>query len=501
VPVDELAGAPVVPDVSVPGLPAERWVMVRGQGGTTEIETIGVVPLADGRDLEQAWQGLAGAWRGADVRRWRVSSADWQVRLAPGLGQAGQEVVVLLAESSAWLTGERWHYEVAYSLYQPAPVDLTVLWGSPVRVGSVTVDGVERAPLQPEPGRLWLPLSGQGLRQVRLRWQSEKVPSPPAGEDGESMPRPLLEVPRLEAARPVGVRWAADNSPWGPIWTIQLPPGWELADTSAAKTGSSPPKPPWGNRALSGPTRVFAVELARARAALEASRVLADTSEARAVLPPVQVAFYRAMKRAEQALAQGAGADGQGASQAVRQLREQNAALAKERKFDGVRSTAERQATTAPKEEGGKRKEEPDRSAGMPSPFLLPPSDGAAEGTPLSWLGEKPRVRLLPEEDRRWQEALVALAAWLGLLILLGLVSTTGRGRRVALGLCPEVLALLGALGWGLAGPTSVVLGLLAAGLFGRVLLLARGLRGGQEFGGRSQESAVRSQGAAVSNR
>jgi hypothetical protein len=43
--------------------------------------------------------------------------------------------------------------------------------------------------------------------------------------------------------------------------------------------------------------------------------------------------------------------------------------------------------------------------------------------------------------------------------------------------LWPELMAVLGVLGWQVAGPTMVVVFLLTLGIAGRLLLLARGVR------------------------
>jgi hypothetical protein len=86
-------------------------------------------------------------------------------------------------------------------------------------------------------------------------------------------------------------------------------------------------------------------------------------------------------------------------------------------------------------------------------------------------------VKTLAEEGRTLGPALVATAPWLALLALAWAMSLSpfllSRLRRV----WPEQVALLALLGWSLAGPTSLVLSLLAIAVMARGVLLVQWLR------------------------
>ena len=84
----------------------------------------------------------------------------------------------------------------------------------------MAVDGAETAALQPEPKRLWLPLTGRpAVCRVRVRWRY-------AAED---LSHPTLRQPELQGARE------------GPaVWTVLAPPGWEAdrpADRAVLRSG------------------------------------------------------------------------------------------------------------------------------------------------------------------------------------------------------------------------------------------------------------------------
>jgi hypothetical protein len=186
-------------------------------------------------------------------------------------------------------------------------------------------------------------------------------------------------------------------------------------------------------------------------------------------LAEAQRAFYGECLRAEQALEQGAAAEGPGGESAggwLRDLRERNRELARQEGFEKVRAEAERSARAG---------DSPPDPAEGPSPLVSP------RGLPLSWRAgpddPPPSLDLVSARRRQERASALGTAGWLGLLAGGWLASCSARLRRGARRLWPEVFAGAGALGWSLAGPTPVAVFLLALGAFGRLLLLAAGLR------------------------
>jgi hypothetical protein len=102
-------------------------------------------------------------------------------------------------------------------------------------------------------------------------------------------------------------------------------------------------------------------------------------------------------------------------------------------------------------------------------------------GTPISWQSqsrmEPPILQLTSRAHQQTRQALAASGQWLGLLVVLWVLSFLPFLQARLRLFWPEQLALLGIAGWHLAGPTGIVLLLLVVALFGRVFLLARGLR------------------------
>ena len=139
----------------------------------------------------------------------------------------------VLAEVRAGVPdGRRWLHEGSWWLRHEGPTELSVRWPERVEVAGVVIDGVPVRVLQPEKGRLWLPLSGVGgARRVRIRWRYE------SGK--EAIDRPVLALPRLEGASA------------GPTaWTVDVPAGWDLpvggltgATRRAARPIPSPSSP------------------------------------------------------------------------------------------------------------------------------------------------------------------------------------------------------------------------------------------------------------------
>jgi hypothetical protein len=113
-----------------------------------------------------------------------------------------------------------------------------------------------------------------------------------------------------------------------------------------------------------------------------------------------------------------------------------------------------------------------------PLPAAGPAVEDLYLGSPYRWIGTEPPLVRLHSRSGLWPEhALGATVQWAAVWFLVWLGSYSPWLRWLAGWVWPELLALLGLVGWWIAGPTLAVgLLLLAAGLF-RVLLLWRGLR------------------------
>jgi hypothetical protein len=369
----------------------------------------------------------------AGTQAWKPTGAEWSLRLLPQEGPLQAPVQVLLAEHRLSVPdGTRWLHEAVFWLRHEAPAELRVRWQTAVEVVSTSIDDNQLSVVQTERGRLWLPLSGPaGARVVRVRWRQE---------DGrESLDHPDMRLPRLEGVetRPV-------------IWTVDVPAGWETGN-SARGLGA-------------GADRRATLELYRAAAQLALTREQvrhqrADEQE----LATAQDRFARSCWLAELALKAGAdprrraGLQGLPLKEWLTQLRSANEALCREHQLEEVRKDAELHLY----------QEETDETA-------VP-----VQGTPMSWLaepdGKPPRVGLVPASTRQVRQAVAFSGQWLIVLVIVGIVSLSSVLRTALRWLWPELMLLLGVLGWQVAGPSLVVLFLLALGAAGRLVLIVRG--------------------------
>ncbi len=444
-PLEEAAAGVPLPDVSVPGAShTEHWLAVVGGGLATE--ALGALrPPTDLGAVLASWPGGGERLRAGDGSLWVVTGPEWQIQLRPHGRPAGAIAVqVFLAEhSTAVVDHRRWLHEVVWWLGHEAHTDLSVDFPAAARVVGVSVDGMEMAPLQPEAARLWLPLPGRaGVRRVRVRWLYEA---------GESLEQPKLEQPRLEGAMP------------GPmVWTAYVPAGWEA---------SGPGKVPGGAADLGrGAARLAALDLYRAAALLRVSQFVAEQGrDGTGALADAQRRFALYTRHAEQALAAGAGREGvtgpagRGLAEWREALLAEDRALAKKLSFEEAREAAEHEAQAGTTMNGTDTPRLPER------------------GTPLSWQvgpgGAPPRLHLRAADARQIEAARTASAWWLGLLAVVWFLAMVPFLAATACRFWPEQMALLGALGWRLAGPTFLVLFLIFLGLCARLLLVLQGLR------------------------
>ncbi len=371
----------------------------------------------------------------AGTQAWKPVGEEWSLRLLPREGPLQVPVQLLLAEHRMSVPdGRRWLHEAVFWLRHEAPTELRLRWPAGVEVVGTSIDDTALSVVQMERDQLWLPLSGPaGAREVRVRWRQD--------EGRESLDHPDMRLPRLEGVAMGTV-----------VWTVDVPAGWETAH---------------GARGLgTGADRQATLELYRAAAQLALFRDLlrqqrADEQE----LAAARDRFARGCWLAELALKAGAdplrraGPQGATLNEWLAQLRGENKALCHEHQLDEVQLESEHHPYLS----------DTDQTT-MP-----------VHGTPISWLagsdGEPPSVQLVPATARQVRQALAFSGQWLIVLLIIGVISMSSVLRIALRWLWPEVMLLLGVLGWQVAGPSLVVLFLLALGSAGRLLIIARGIQ------------------------
>jgi hypothetical protein len=430
-PIEEAAEGVPMPEVMVVGIKAKYTFVVdntltaEGATGLTEVRAAGP---SDG------------------PRIWNRTGEEWGLRIMPREGPRGAPVQVLLAEHLVSVPdNRRWLHEAVFWLRHEAPAELRLSWPAEVEVTGVVIDEGPVSVLQPEPTRLWLPLSGAGgFRHVRISWRSTA---------DEPLHHPNLTLPRLAGT---------ESGPT--VWTVDVPPGWQVSSAVGRDLGL-------------GADRRAAVELYRAAAQLAISQDLVRRRADESALMAAQKRFVRECWLAERALQSGAnstrriGPQGTNVGEWLRQLRKQNEVLLREHRVE--------------------------EAAGSVSPGGVDVSSGARvpRGTARSWLAEgdgPPAVTLTPVAQREVRQSLRFSGQWLLLLLGVWAISLSGVLRVLLRWLWPEEVALLGVLGWQVAGPTLVVLFLLALGVAGRVLLVGRGVRALLSRPSRPAPSSVR---------
>src|SRR5205085_1915569 len=144
--------------------------------------------------------------------------------------------------------------------------------------------------------------------------------------------------------------------------------------------------------------------------------------------------------------------------------------------FEEVRSEAEEQARAgggsgAAPAEVGPAPSGPDQVQDGGGGVVLP-----EEGTPVSWEAgadePAPRGGRGAAESGRRGRGVLATGEWVGLLAAVWALALAPGVRARARLLWPEQLAVVGGLGWYLAGRTPLVLGLLAVAAAGLVFRL-----------------------------
>lgn len=447
VPLAEASGGLPMPEVIVADAArSEHWLAVAGSELAAE-ELEGVEAIPDTVGALRLWPREAERVRRAGGSVWRVVAPEGGLLLVPKRQAGGDDAVqVFLTEyESAVVDGRGWMHEATYWLRHEAGTDLNLTLPAWAWTAGVTVDGSPVTPLQRERA-LWLPLPGDaGVRQVRLRWTFEP--------GAERLDRPNLERPRVEGVGDAPV-----------VWTLRTPFGYEATVRS---NGSSDLRP--ADRAT--------VDLWRAAGQLRLSAALAVLGGVSPQTRDVQLAlaqhrFYLYGRRAEYALSTAAspstalGPKGQSLSDWLRDLEEENRELSVALGFEDVRMEAQRQVQSGELEEPVQPL--PGESSAFDGPLPL-------RGTPLRWVGKGEAVPSLQWTliwNRQRDQALFTSVVLVVVLLAIGLLSQWSWAVSWAKAFWPEEAALLGYLGWHLAGPNVLFALLCLMGVSGRIILL-----------------------------
>lgn len=435
-PLDKVGAGVPMPEVLVQGVEhADYFLAVAGSELTGQANGSLQLLKSPRQALQSVWPKAAQQLERSKGQAWHIDGSEWQVRLQPQMRvlQPTSVRVHLLERWTRVVDGRRWLHEARCWLHQEGQADLALDFPAPARVLAATVDGVEVTPLPSGSTRLWLPLPGRpGVRCLCLRWLYEQP---------ELLDHPNLISPQLLGAR---------NGPT--LWTVMVPPGWHPTLTSVSG---------W-----QGATREAALELWRASVQLRISQDLAKQQQdsiVSAALAASEQRFELYCRHARQALDQGAdeasvaGPQEQSLSSWFEHLQ------AVDRSINGKMRNA-KSKNPQPNSDFGLRFSDFDESSGIPLSWQELPGE------------EPPALRLTPRQSQQTRYALSASAQWLGILVLVGLFSAFPFMLARLRLFWPEQIALLGLIGWHLAGLTSIVLGLLLVAVSARVFLLIRWL-------------------------
>jgi len=436
-PLERAAGGIRMPEILVQGVErVEYFAAVVGSELT--VQTQGPLrPLKSPRQTLQAtWPEAAQRLEHPNGQAWRIGEGEWQVRLLPQVRlQHPTPVRTYLQEQWAAVEdGRRWLHEMRCWLRHETQADLTFRFAAPARVLAVAIDGVEVTPFQPSSTRVWVPLPGQaGVRCIRLRWLYD----PP-----EPLERLNLAPPQLAGAEQ------------GPILgTVMVPPGWQAHLEGASN---------W-----QGIAREAARALWHADAQLRICQDLAKERRNNALFSAwvaAQRRFAAYRRHAQQVLdfdpdvGQRTGPQGQSLADWLKALQAKGRLLKSEM-----------------------RNLKPETDDGNSDLGLRVSDCEKALGIPVSWQtesgAESLTLQLRSQESQQMRQTIAASLYWLGALAIVWLLSLLPFLTARLYLFWPEQIALVGVMGWRLAGLTAVVGGLMFAAVGSRIFLLLRGLR------------------------
>jgi hypothetical protein len=436
-PLEKATGGVPMPEVLVQGVERAEYFVALAGGELTGQAKGSLRNVKSPRQALQAiWPDGAQRLERDNGQAWRIGDAEWQVRLLPQerVLQPNPVRLYLQEQWAAVGDGRRWLHEARCWLRHEAHANLTFDFAAPARVLAATIDGVEVSPLQPGSARVWLPLPSQaGVRCIRLRWLYD----PP-----EPLAHPNLNPPRLAGAVA------------GPtLWTVMVPPGWQTNTE--------------GDSGWQGAAREAALALWRADAQLRISQDLAKERRDNVLSSALNAALQRFTlyrRHVQHALDLDAdtsstvGPQEQSLTDWLKDLQAKGRLLRSEIQNPKPESNDEDLDV-------GCRMSDLEKSVGIPVSWQAPPG-----AEPLT-------LQLRSRQSQQTRQALVASAQWLGALAVVGFLSLLPfLSSRLHL-FWPEQIALFGAIGWHLAGFTSIVLGLLLLAACSRIFLSIRALR------------------------
>jgi hypothetical protein len=426
----------LMPDVTVdPASPLERWVAIAGRELRVD-DPRGLQLVSNLAPLQKLWPGEMERVRRAGSL-WQIQSKDWQFRMvSASFAESGAAVQVFLTEQADSIAdGQHWVHQTTHWLYHDSAMDLTVLLPDKARILAVALDETEVTPLQPEPNRLWLPLSGSaGSHVLRLKW----------AYDGEVEPldRPLVDGPRIEGVpETLALR------------TLHIPSGYALASAPGDEEPSS----------------AAAHDLRRAEAQYQLSAVLAERfSESGAETFKSQLLIAQELLYRYCWLAELRNRTTKGLETWRKELKDRNRKLAEERGFEAVRAQAERQVKDHLQGAGSLT---PD-----PLPLILP-----QQGTPSYWIAPagSPSARfvLVGRFEERARERIILSALillfFLGIWVVSFFPTLVVRIQRF----WPEQCFVLAGLAWALLGMNWLSLFVGLMGFAGRLFIAGQGLK------------------------
>jgi hypothetical protein len=432
-PLDKAAAGVPMPEVLVQGVErAEYFAAVVGGKLTGQAKGSLRTLKSPRQALQATWPEAAQQLERSNGQAWRIGEEEWQVRLLPQARELKPNPIRIYLQEQWAIVGDgrRWLHEAHYWLRHEAHADLTFDFAAPARVLAAAIDGADVTPLQSDPTRVWVPLPAQaGVRCVRLRWLYDP-------------PEPLV-LPNLTAPQLAG----AVKGPT--LWTVMVPPGWQTSFTGASG---------W-----QGAAREAMLALGRADAQLRISQDLTKERRDNALSSALAVALQRFAlfgRHAQKAL--------------DRDIEEgpQRQHLVEWLKDLQTRGRLLKAEIRNPKSEAD--------NGGADSGCRIAAFEKSVD-VPVSWQelpGAEPlTLQLISQQSRQLRQTIIASAQWLGVLAVVWILSLLPfLSARLHL-FWPEQMALLGAVGWCLAGLTSIVLALLLAAVCSRIFLVIRGLR------------------------
>jgi len=424
-----------MPDISLEGAnPQERWVAIAGKNVRGE-DPRGLQTVTTPLPAMATWPEQAEKIRKSGSV-WKLLTPDWHLRPVPvpATGSPAPMQVLLTEQTAAVVDGRHWVHQATYWLFYEAALDLNITLPANTRMLTATLDGTAIPHLQPEPGRLWLPLAGAaGAHFLRLQWVLDEEPT--------RFLRPRLESLKIESI---------PDPPT--LWTIYVPAGYEIySPTSASNTMPAAEH-----------------DMRRAEAQLQFSALLADRISGGAgesfkgQLFTAQEQFYRLLRTAKHRSVGYPGLDAR-----RKELQERNIRLAAANLFEAIRVQAERQVLEHP---------------GVPESIpgnepLLAAQESILQhgGSPVYWdssvQSPGPTVHLVSVAEEQRTRAMIYSGLLVVFLVAGWFLSFSPRVISVVRFSWPEQLFLVAIVAWVVLGSNWISLFLGIIGITGRIII------------------------------